>query len=684
MRDDYKPEGSTCLGGINEQVEDAAQDQCHDARNLWVKEGVVAQRPGYVGVVSIPSLSAFADAIVFKARAEDVSAGTFASPSGAGVLTLNGLVARAAGVDGDRWYLGHTATFGAVQLVVPNTNSNATRFIAEYWDGTAWRWLQMVELGTTAVDPVTFPRIKHLSDGTVEFLFVPPNDWAPTTVDGQSAYWLRFTLLEADLDASVSVDVDNAFTGTTRAVTPHYFKLAKFPSTKRFVYAMQDSSNSLQYGTALGMNMDALTLLYGDDVLHSDEPATMAVLPEFDELYIAYNNLITVWPAYPTAGFATHATVEARPEIVGPNAKYSTSYIAQLGAFPRAKYIQYFKGFLWVAGLESDPHGIRWSAPGTAYKVWPLISRESVAESDNSIVRAIYGFGENMLVWKDDSMWQMVFNGYNAFGLADFVPIRVPGGRGCISQSSIVEIDGWLYWLAKDGVYRFNGTKVEPVFKDRIQSVFGRINPARRAFAVGVDWPQFNVYLLAVALDGSTNNNAVLVYDYNRKAWWIWDDIQAQAWISDKDAANNAILYFMNASGHIFQMGAGLTDHGSAISSYAIGRRMAQAPVGYSKRARGVSVISNNLARSLDVTVLPDDDASGDTNSGVAYTDYREVEYGAVVSGDQYTPDRKRTRFCGFKTDCRHFHVKVAHSTKNTPFKLYGFQALYEPLGRRR
>ena len=111
---------------------------------------------------------------------------------------------------------------------------------------------------------------------------------------------------------------------------------------------------------------------------------------------------------------------------------------------------------------------------------------------------------------------------------------------------------------------------------------------------------------------------------------------------------------------------------------------MAQGPVGYSKRARGVSVISNNLARALDIAVLPDDAASGDTNSAVAYTDYKEVEYGAVVSGDEYTPDRKRTRHCGFMRDCRHFNVRVTHSTKNTPFKLYAIQALYEGLGRRR
>ena len=688
MRDDFIPARTSCIGGVNEQVEKAKLTECADARNVWVKDGVVQQRPGYVGVGAIPGGGV--TTANFSARSEDVSSPTpFTNASGAGVLTLNGLVGRTTGVDGDRWYLGHSATFNGCYITVVNVNSTATQFIAEYYNGTTWQWLIVTEAEATA--PVV--RIKHLTPSTpnenVYFRFAAPADWALTSVNSQSAYWIRFTLLDADLDGAVEIDVagaGSAATNNAADIRGHF--VAKFPATKRYLTVANNTSDNLEL------------YLSGDEVqvggyvdypftgAKSDEPATMAVVPEFDEAYIAYGHRVTAHKAYPLgagAGDPTyiHASVEARPEIVGANAKYSTSYIAQLGDFPRAKYISYFKGLLWASGLEDDPHGIRWSAPGFAYKVWPLLSRETLAENDNSEVKAQYGFGESMLVWKNDSMWQMQYTGINAFGLLEFKPQRIPGAVGCVSQASVIEIHGKVYWLAEDGVYSFDGVRVKPVFKERIQSIFRRINPSRRAFAVGVDWAPYNMYLLAVAVDGATANNLVLGYDYNEKAWWIWDSIEAQFWLADEDSADNFALYFGDASGRIYEFGKGLTDHGAAIESYVVTQRMARVPLNKTKTLRRVSVLSNNLAQSLTVEVRGDDEASGDSATK-DYTDPFEVDYGEAVTASVYVPDRMRTRGEGFRKDGRHFQVKVTHSTKNTPFTLHGIETGHEMKGSRR
>lgn len=684
VRDDYRSEVTACLGGINEQVDDATKDQCADARNIWVKDGDVQQRPGYIGLAFLRGQET--TVTVFYARAEDVSAGTFTSPAGTGVLTLSGLVALTTGVEADRWYIGLGSTFNDIALAVAGPNSNATRYVAEYWNGSAWVWLNINE-HVAGTDPYLDGNHLGATGSQTLFNFAAPQDWATTTVDSQSAYWIRFSLRDADFDAAVTVDVDNGGTLVSAGSDIRGAAVLRFPSVRRTLYLVAEVSTNPFIGLAY-FNADSPTFRrYIYDTMtpyRSDEPATVAVIPEFDEAYMAYANIVTVHKAYPAAADSIRTAVEARPEIVGPNAKYSTSYIAQLGEFPRAKYISYFKGFLWAAGIDGDKHGIRWSAPGFAYKVWPAISRETLAENDNSEVKAIYGFGENMLVWKNDSMWQMVFRGTNAFGLAEFSPVRVPGAVGCVSQSSVVEIHGKVYWLAEDGVYSFDGTAVKPVHKERIQSIFRRINPSRRAFAVATDWAPHNVYLLSVALDGSSANNTVLVYDYNRKAWWIWDSIEAQFWLNDEDSADNAVLYFGDSSGRIYELGKGLTDHGGTVTSYVTGRRMAMTPVGATKRVRGVSVIANNLAQALDVEVIPDGAASGDSNDAVDYTDFDEVEYGSAVASSVYSTDRQRTRYCGFRTDCRYFHTKVTHSTKNTPFKLFAMQAYYEPLGKRR
>ena len=134
-----------------------------------------------------------------------------------------------------------------------------------------------------------------------------------------------------------------------------------------------------------------------------------------------------------------------------------------------------------------------------------------------------------------------------------------------MSQASVVEIHGLVYWLAEDGVYSFDGATVKPVFKDRIQSVFRRINESRRSFTVAVDWPDHNAYMLAVSLDGSDANNAVLVYDYSEKSWWVWDGIEANFWLRDEGSADNNVIYFGDSSGNMYEVGKGNTDHGVNI-----------------------------------------------------------------------------------------------------------------------
>ena len=685
MRQDYIPAVTTCVGGINEQ-DNRSREECADLRNMWRLEGKAQQRPGYVGVRSVNTFSTntLTNPILVSENPDD----TFLAAASGATLSLNNWPV------GGRWYLGFddvpATAIGSLWVPTATANSAATWADAEYWDSTAWRRLIVPES-----NPGTG---RHLgsagADQVVVFQGVPPQDWATKAitvgVTTYTKYWIRWTIRETALDASTSLENSNPAALRTSVISNSVRGLfaPRWPSTKHYLIVTRDDAgvaDLYQPISGLAYN-DSLSEGYAISAPSSKSeglPATIAILPEFDEAYVAYNHRVTRHKAYPSSSDDITATVESRPEIVGPNAKYSTSYIAQLGEFPKASLITYFKGFLWAADIEGDPHGIRWSAPGFAYKVWPLISRETLAENDNSGNTAFYGFGENMLVWKNDSMWQMQYIGLNAFGLAEFKPQRIPSGVGCVSQASVVEIHGKVYWLAEDGVYSFDGVRVRPVFKEKIQSVFRRINPSRRSFATGVNWAPYNVYMLAVAVDGSNANNLVLVYDYDNKSWWLWDGIEAQFWLADEDSADNFTLYFGDASGRIYEMGKGFTDHGGTIESYVLTDELAVAPLGVTKTLRQVSVQANNLARSLTIEARATDEASG-ASAAKSYTDGNEVEYGSAIAASVYVPDRARTRRLGFREDGQHFQIKVSHTTKNTPWTLYAVGIGYEMKGRRR
>jgi hypothetical protein len=76
----------------------------------------------------------------------------------------------------------------------------------------------------------------------------------------------------------------------------------------------------------------------------------------------------------------------------------------------------------------------------------------------------------------------------------DFQMRKVDSGVGCVSHWSIVEANGLLYWMAKDGIYSFNGSKVEKVsqgidqlWSDETRSAYvpGRFAPTAR----DIGWP---------------------------------------------------------------------------------------------------------------------------------------------------------------------------------------------------
>lgn len=78
---------------------------------------------------------------------------------------------------GDRVYVGHTATFTRLDFDLETLGVGGA-YVWEYWNGTAWTALTVTD-GTSG----------FTADGVVTW--TAPGDWAQTTVNGQSRYWVR-------------------------------------------------------------------------------------------------------------------------------------------------------------------------------------------------------------------------------------------------------------------------------------------------------------------------------------------------------------------------------------------------------------------------------------------------------------------------------------------------------------
>lgn len=97
--------------------------------------------------------------------------------------------------DDDAAYFGKSTPFAEIAFDMSATVAVHTGDSAswEYWDGTAWVALTIVQDNTNAATKTGARPFTR--DGAIHFL--PPSDWAATTVNSQSAFWVRCVLATA-------------------------------------------------------------------------------------------------------------------------------------------------------------------------------------------------------------------------------------------------------------------------------------------------------------------------------------------------------------------------------------------------------------------------------------------------------------------------------------------------------
>lgn len=85
---------------------------------------------------------------------------------------------------GDYFYIGHAATFRGVTIRLVSSNSTANALVVEYYNGSTWTSVAGLD------DDTSTGTISLAYGGLVSWTM--PSDWATTTVNGQSAYWVRW------------------------------------------------------------------------------------------------------------------------------------------------------------------------------------------------------------------------------------------------------------------------------------------------------------------------------------------------------------------------------------------------------------------------------------------------------------------------------------------------------------
>lgn len=102
---------------------------------------------------------------------------------------------------------------------------------------------------------------------------------------------------------------------------------------------------------------------------------------------------------------------------------------------------------------------------------------------------------------------------------------------GCLARKSIQQVGNRILFLSDNGVYGIGFIEgyqlrgIEVPLSEAIDSTIRRINKAHQSKAVSVYFD--NRYYIAVPLDNSTENNAILIYNFLNQQWESIDTVNA-------------------------------------------------------------------------------------------------------------------------------------------------------------
>jgi hypothetical protein len=133
---------------------------------------------------------------------------------------------------------------------------------------------------------------------------------------------------------------------------------------------------------------------------------------------------------------------------------------------------------------------------------------------------------------------------------------------GCVARKSIVQVGNQVIFLSDNGVYgtqfldEYNLRGTETPLSEPINETIKRINKEAWEQAVAVYFD--NRYYIAVPLDGATENNAILVYNFLNQQWESVDTVADANYYSTNllvlGEGNNRGIYAINDIGGVHKL----------------------------------------------------------------------------------------------------------------------------------
>ncbi len=237
----------------------------------------------------------------------------------------------------------------------------------------------------------------------------------------------------------------------------------------------------------------------------------------------------------------------------GMTSDFFTTYIP--------KYQEINQNVLFASGFSSAPSEVKFSELGQPEAFFPESTFE-VRTNDGDRVYMTKAHNNQIIIGKEHSFAKVIGDNADNYQL-----VELSTDFGCISNNSVLSKDQSLYWLDRKGILEFNGASWR-IVSDAVEGIFRRMNlSAAKEKAVGIHHLYRNQLWWGIPIDGATQNNITVVYDYLVGAWTYFDGFNPASFGYIKGALSKPTVYRGDYSGFVHFMGESFySDSGRGIT----------------------------------------------------------------------------------------------------------------------
>lgn len=210
------------------------------------------------------------------------------------------------------------------------------------------------------------------------------------------------------------------------------------------------------------------------------------------------------------------------------------------------QYIDIFQNRIFASGFSSAPSDVYFSELGEP-EGYQLVNNFQVRTNDADVIVGQKDFINKMMFFKRNSVHALFGDSPSNFFLQELTTIY-----GALNNRCIVNFDNNLVFLDRKGVIHFNGSSFDSITDMKVQPYFDRMNynVAINTAIMQHDKLRSQI-MIAIPIDGATQNNITVVYDYLVKAWTTHTGYVPTSFATIQGYNNTKNLFYGSASGTI-------------------------------------------------------------------------------------------------------------------------------------